>query len=158
MEHMSTDLTLSIKSGSLKQTEQLAERLGRNLTGGEIIELFSDLGGGKTTFVRGLARGVGSNDHVSSPSFKLNNIYKGQKLTLNHFDFYRLDDAGLMKHDLEEARHNKNEVIVIEWAEIVKDVLPANRLKIDIKVTSENERQLILSFPKRLAYLIEGLK
>jgi len=82
--------TLRITSESPEATEQLAEAIGRRLTGGEVIELVSDLGGGKTTFVRGLARGLGSADVVSSPTFTVSKVYKADKLELHHFDFYRL--------------------------------------------------------------------
>lgn len=74
-------MTLEIVSTSSEDTERLGERLGSKLKGGEVIELVSDLGGGKTTFVRGLARGMGSTDHVSSPTFKISNVYSTEKLS-----------------------------------------------------------------------------
>src|SRR5262245_31168810 len=67
-QYMSTDMTRQISSASSAETEELAQSLGRRLKGGEVIELVSDLGGGKTTFVRGLAKGAGSPDKVASPS------------------------------------------------------------------------------------------
>lgn len=108
--------------------------------------------------MRGLARGIGSKDHVSSPSFKLSNIYKGKKITLNHFDFYRLEDAGLMEYGLSEITSDESQVLVVEWAEIVKNVLPDNRLKISLTAKSENERQVEFSYPKDLSYLLRGIK
>lgn len=121
-----------------------------------MIELVSDLGGGKTAFVRGLARGMGSKDQVSSPSFTISNIYKGPKLTLYHFDFYRLDEPGIMRDELAEVLADRQAVTAIEWADIVEDVLPAERLTIHIKVSGENSREFSFSYPPSLAYLVSG--
>jgi tRNA threonylcarbamoyladenosine biosynthesis protein TsaE len=135
----------------------LAERIGQNLKGGEVIELASDLGGGKTTFVRGLARGINSNDQVSSPTFTLSNVYAGSQFTLHHFDFYRLAEPGIMREELQEILEDANNVTVIEWAEIVHNVLPSERLTIHIKATGELSRHYTLVTPKNRAYMIEGL-
>ena len=129
--------------------------LGRRLRGGEVIELVSDLGGGKTTFVRGLARGMGSNDKVSSPSFTLGNQYKSDGLTLYHFDFYRLGEAGIMKDELAEVVADPKAVTIVEWADIVEDVLPTDKMTIRIKASGENERTLIFEYPESLKYLLE---
>src|SRR6185312_5854101 len=95
--HMSTVQTWQTESISSDNTSDVAMKIGRKLQGGEVIELISDLGGGKTTFVRGLAKGMGSQDTVRSPSFTLSNEYRSGKLTLYHFDFYRLEDPGIMR-------------------------------------------------------------
>jgi tRNA threonylcarbamoyladenosine biosynthesis protein TsaE len=154
---MSTDKTWQIVSDSYEITEQLAAKLGANAQGGEIIELISDLGGGKTTFVRGLARGLGSIDHVSSPTFKISNVYRGKDLTLYHYDFYRLPEAGLLAHELHDALEDPKAVIVVEWGEIVRDVLPEKRLTIKMTHINENSRELTFQTPKELEYLLEGL-
>jgi len=147
----------TIISDSDLQTEDIAKAIASRLVGGEILELVADLGGGKTTFVRGLARGVGSKDHVSSPSFTLSNQYQGNKLELIHFDFYRLDKAGEMEKSLVEFFGRSDVVVVIEWADIIKQVLPDKRLTINFSVISENARKLSFTYPKSLAYLTEGL-
>jgi tRNA threonylcarbamoyladenosine biosynthesis protein TsaE len=152
---MSTALTSETASTSLENTLELAARIGRKLRGGEVIELVSDLGGGKTAFVKGLAAGMGSTDQVSSPSFTINNIYKSGQLTLNHFDFYRLAEAGIMSEELREMVADPEAVVVVEWAGVVEDVLPAERLTITITATGENERQLKFSYPTALTYLFE---
>src|SRR5687767_41688 len=100
---MNTAMTFSIESTSSVHTEQLAEQLGQRLKGGEVIELASDLGGGKTTFVRGLARGFGSTDKVSSPTFTVQKVYKTGGKEMHHYDFYRLAEAGLTGHELEDS-------------------------------------------------------
>jgi tRNA threonylcarbamoyladenosine biosynthesis protein TsaE len=127
---------------------RVAERLGRNLRGGEVIELVSDLGGGKTTFVRGLAKGLGSKENVHSPSFTLANQYKSGELTLFHFDFYRLSEPGIMRQELAEVIEDPKSIVTVEWAEIVQDVLPENRLTITLQVTGENSRKLEFNFPE----------
>lgn len=145
-------------STSSDATERLAAKLGSLLRGGEVIELVSDLGGGKTTFVRGLARGMGSKEHVASPTFTISRIYKAPRLTLHHFDFYRLPEAGVVVHELEEVLAEPDSIVVIEWPGIVEAVLPARRLKIEIKVTGEETRAFNISYDEGQAYLVEGIK
>ena len=132
----------------------LAEQIGARLRGGEVLELVSDLGGGKTTFVRGLAKGMGSNDPVRSPSFTLSNEYRSNELTLFHFDFYRLQEPGIMRDELAEALSDPKSIVAIEWGNVVNDVLPADRLTIDIKATGQNDRSLAMSYPEELEYLL----
>jgi len=151
---MSDKATKVIHTASAEATEQLGEAIGRALRGGETIELVSDLGGGKTTFVRGLARGFGSSDRVSSPTFTISHEYKAGDRTLYHFDFYRLHEAGIVADELDEAAHDSQASVVVEWGDIVSDVLPADRLTISIKATAENGRQLTIHYPLQLAYLI----
>ncbi len=122
--------------------------------GGEVIELVSDLGGGKTTFVRGLARGMGSRDAVRSPSFTLSNQYRSDKLTIYHFDFYRLFEPGIMRDELAEVLADPKAVVVVEWGKIVENVLPAKRLTISLRATGNQNRELIFTYPKSLDYLI----
>lgn len=132
--------------------------MGRNLKGGEVIELTSDLGGGKTTFVRGLARGIDSSDHVSSPTFKISNVYRGKNIELCHYDFYRLPEAGLMRHELAEILGDPKTAIAVEWAGVVQDVLPKERLTIQISVKDENHRLIEFRGPQSLAYLLKDVK
>ncbi len=124
------------------------------MRGGEVIELVSDLGGGKTTFVRGLARGMGSQDPVRSPSFTLSHQYRAPKLTLHHFDFYRLEDPGIMGQALAEVLNDPESSVAIEWAESAGVALPPERLTIQIKPTGEDSRQLTFTYPKKLNYLL----
>ena len=134
---------------------QLAASVGQRLRGGEVIELTSDLGGGKTTFVRGLAQGMGATDAVHSPSFTITNEYKAGDLTIDHFDFYRLEEAGIMRDELAEALMDTKVVVVVEWAGLVKDVLPRERLSIMIKPTGETSRALTFTYPETYEYLIQ---
>ncbi len=136
----------------------LGARLAHNLKGGEVIELVSDLGGGKTTLVRGLARGLGSHDHVSSPTFKISNVYAGKDLTLYHFDFYRLSEAGLLAHELHDVLTDPKAIVVIEWGQVVSHVLPPEHLTVTMIASGDDERQLSFHYPKDFAYLLKGIR
>lgn len=150
--------TKHLTSTSPDQTEAIAADIGRRLKGGEAIELISDLGGGKTTFVRGLARGMGSHDRVSSPTFTVSKVYQAGERQLNHFDFYRLHEGGMVAHELAEAISDPHCVVVVEWAEVVHDLLPAERtMRLHILRTGEDSRALTLEYPPELAYLAEAL-
>lgn len=128
-------------------TIRVAEKIAGHLKGGELIELVGDVGAGKTTFVKGLARGIGSKDKVTSPSFSLKNIYNG-RLGLIHFDLYRLEEPGLIANEIEDALSRDNSVVVIEWAEISSAVLPENRIIVSFYLDGENSRKLRVSFPE----------
>lgn len=124
------------------------------MRGGEVIELVSDLGGGKTTFVRGLARGMGSRDDTRSPSFTLVNLYKAGDLTLHHLDFYRLNEPGIMRDELKEILADPKASVAIEWGQSVADILPDKRLTVRIQTTGLDSRALNFSYPDSLSYLI----
>lgn len=143
---------------SSEQTVKIGQRIGQNLRGGEVIELASDLGGGKTTFTRGLAKGFGSDDPVASPTFVINFIYSrpdGKQLW--HFDFYRLTEPGVVAHELAEAEADSNNVLVVEWGEIVHDVLPAERVRMHIATTGDEDREITCEYPEDLNYLFSGV-
>lgn len=109
-----------------------------------IIELVGDVGAGKTTFTRGLAKGLGITELITSPSFTISKSYalpSGGNLV--HYDFYRLPDPGLMADDLSENLHNPQNVVVIEWGESIAELLPENHYKIEIRYT-DNGREVIL--------------
>lgn len=154
---MSTVQTLRINSDHSEASEKIGQQLGRKLVGGEVIELISDLGGGKTTFVRGVVHGAGSNDHVSSPTFTISNIYKTKNVTINHFDFYRLSEPGLIEYDLEDVLADAKNVVIVEWSDVIKHVLPEERLTIHIKSSGENEREFTFTYPESLHYLVGEL-
>jgi tRNA threonylcarbamoyladenosine biosynthesis protein TsaE len=150
---MNTDTTWHIESASTAATEKLGADIGACLKGGEVIELRSDLGGGKTTFVRGLARGAGSADPVGSPSFTISREYAAPNFTIHHYDFYRLAEPGLMAAELSEVLDDNKAVVIIEWADVAEDVLPKDRAIIAISTTGESERQFDVILPASLNYL-----
>lgn len=149
--------TIHLLSTGPELTKDIADLIGQNLKGGEVIELISDVGGGKTTFTKGLARGMGSSETVRSPSFALEHEYKAKELTLYHLDFYRLSEPGIMKQMLEESLEDGKAIIVVEWSEIIKEVLPQKRLQVMIKSKTENERELFITYPDELDYLVKDL-
>lgn len=108
-----------------------------------VIELIGDVGVGKTTFVRGLAEGLGIKEPITSPSFTISKSYAcPDGRTLVHYDFYRLQEPGLMAEDLSENLKNKNNIVVIEWSDTVKDILPEKHTIISIKYNDDNTREL----------------
>jgi tRNA threonylcarbamoyladenosine biosynthesis protein TsaE len=158
---MSTVMTWQMRSTSSADTERLGELLGMQLKGGEVIELRSDLGGGKTTFVRGLARGIGSKNTVTSPTFTLNKIYKAKNgLQIHHFDFYRLDQAGVVAEQWAESVGGPKNIVVIEWSDIVKGVLPKEFLTIEFLpvAADSDERSISFNYPQKLQPLITKIE
>lgn len=151
-------MKFQIKSTSSDNTEQIAENVGQNIKGGEVIVLNSDLGGGKTTFTRGILRGLGSDDVVSSPTFTISKVYSSPKFIVHHFDFYRLNDPGIIANELAEVMQDTNSVVVIEWADIVLNVLPKNTIYINIDYDLEDSRFITFAYNKNQDYLLKGLK
>lgn len=113
----------------------------------------SDLGGGKTTFTKGVAAGMGSTDHVKSPSFSVSHVYKGDQLRLYHFDLYRLEEAGLIRHELAEASQQADGVVIVEWAQLVNDALPDDRVVVTITATGPDSRRLVYQYDDQYDYL-----
>ena len=131
------------------KTEQEMMELGRSFAdkvkNGGVIELIGDVGAGKTTFVRGLAEGLGVEDQVTSPSFTISKTYalmNGDRLV--HYDFYRLQDSGIMSEDLAESLMNHNNVVVIEWGESIAGLLPEDRIKVSINYNDDNSRTVVV--------------
>lgn len=122
---------------------QFGVLLGQAVHGGDVVELVGDVGAGKTTLTKSLAAGMGITDDVQSPTFTLSRIYEsGDTRRLAHYDFYRLQDAGILSAELRESVEDPSVVTVVEWADIVQGALPRDRLTITIRPTSEESRQL----------------
>ena len=127
------------------EMKRLGEKLGGLLRGGEIIELVGDVGAGKTTLTKGIAKGLKIDEDIQSPSFTISRVYDARDgLTLAHYDFYRLQDAGVMADELHETLHTPTAITIIEWADIVSGVLPLERLTIHISPLSEEARKVEL--------------
>ncbi|MBR3269650.1 tRNA (adenosine(37)-N6)-threonylcarbamoyltransferase complex ATPase subunit type 1 TsaE [Candidatus Saccharibacteria bacterium] len=110
-----------------------------------VIELIGDVGAGKTTFVRGLAKSLGVEENITSPSFTISKSYAGKSKNLIHYDFYRLDDPGIMAEDLEENIKDPNNIVVIEWSDTVKNLLPENHMIVNIKYNDDDTREVEIS-------------
>lgn len=114
---------------SVDETRSLARALAGRLVVGDVLVLAGDLGAGKTAFTQGLARGLGVDEPVTSPTFTIASRYDGDELVLHHLDVYRLDDvAETLDLDLPDLMDSG--VTVIEWGEQILDALPADRLVI----------------------------
>jgi tRNA threonylcarbamoyladenosine biosynthesis protein TsaE len=121
-------------------------RLGAVLMGGEIIELVGDVGAGKTTLVKSIAAGMGIEEDVGSPSYTLSQVYEAPfGLRLAHYDFYRLDDPGLMADALREILTDARVVTAIEWGDLMAGVIPYDHLQIKITPLNEVARQLTVT-------------
>ena len=119
---------------------EFGREIGSNLEGGSVLELIGDVGAGKTTFTKGLALGLGVLETVQSPTFTISRVYEGDNLTLSHYDFYRLNDYGIMKMELAENLSNPQNITVVEWAGELADILPEKHLKLIFESISEDKR------------------
>ncbi len=137
----------------------LGAKIGVALKGGEIFELVGDVGAGKTTFVKGLAEGLKIDDDVQSPSFTISRIYEARDgLTLSHYDFYRLADAGIMKMEIAESLADPKNITVVEWGESVRDVLPDDKITVRIDYLPETGREIKFEIPEKFTHLREATK
>ena len=135
---------MTFTTHSAAETEALGERLAARLTGGEVIAYTGDLGAGKTAFTRGLARGLGITDRVTSPTFTIVNEYEGGRLPLFHFDMYRLSSSDELYDIGWEDYLARGGVCAVEWSEIVSDALEENELiRVDIKNECGNDNRTI---------------
>lgn len=123
-------------------TIELAQNLESEKFPNMIICLNGELGSGKTLFTKGFANAMGVKENVTSPTFNIIKEYDGE-LPLYHMDVYRLDgdSSGV---DI-EGYYNKGGVVIIEWANTIKDILPTNRLDIKFKIVGENSRILVIT-------------
>lgn len=125
-------------SRSLKDTEALAKRIADTLTGGEVIILSGDLGAGKTTFTKGLAKALGVESEVTSPTFTIMNVYEEGRLKLNHLDMYRIENEDdLFELGVEDAIGGDT-VTVIEWNKLTS--LGDKVIYIDVTVDKKNRK------------------
>ncbi|KPL82842.1 hypothetical protein SE15_12400 [Thermanaerothrix daxensis] len=137
--------TLELFSRSPEQTRRLGMRLGALMRPGDVICLQGDLGAGKTTLVQGIARGWGSLDPVSSPTFVLVNVYRQPEgRMLFHLDAYRLNSLE-EAIDLDIDALLSEGALVIEWPERIAGILPAERLWVTLTWISEEQRSLLFN-------------
>lgn len=120
---------------SAGKTAELGMKLGNILQRGDTVCLSGDLGTGKTAFTGGIAKSLGINEYVTSPTFTIINEYEG-RIPLYHFDVYRIGDAGEMIETGFDDYIGGDGVAVIEWAELIEDILPVER--IDVRIEKDN--------------------
>ncbi len=130
----------TVVTNSAQETEQLGERLAKQLNGAETIALFGGLGMGKTAFTRGLCRGLGTGEVVSSPTFALVNEYTG-RCPVYHFDMYRVttwDDL----YSTGFFDYEGNGVLVIEWSENIEGALPGDAIRVTIERGEHDDQRV----------------
>ena len=125
------------------ETEDLGRRLGQRLEPGAVIAFTGGLGAGKTAFVRGLARGLGITDRVTSPTFTIVNEYEGGRLPLFHFDMYRLGSSEELFEIGWEDYLARRGVCAVEWSENVADALEEDAIRIEIGRGETDSRRVI---------------
>ncbi len=133
---------LELTSTSPEETQRIGETLGELARAGDLFCLEGELGSGKTCFVQGLGRGLGIRDSIHSPTFILANEHRGGRLPLYHLDVYRVRSADeAIGFGLDDYLAGDG-VLVIEWAEKIREALPAERLWVSFSHASENERAI----------------
>ena len=132
-----------ITTHSERETLELAQNFESEKFPNMIICLNGELGSGKTMFTKGIANGLGIQDTITSPTFTIIKEYLDGEMPLYHMDVYRLDgdtsEVGI------EDYYNKGGIVIIEWANTIKDILPEERLDIKFKISGENSRTLIIT-------------
>ena len=137
---------MELISHSPEETEAAGARLARRLGPGAVVAFTGDLGAGKTAFTRGLARGLGVADRVTSPTFTIVNEHLGGRLPLFHFDMYRLSSADELFDIGWEDYLARGGVCAVEWSENVADALEPGTIRVDIRRgPAENDRLITIT-------------
>ncbi len=126
------DISMTIDSNSTQDTYQLGYRMGSKAKKGDIYCLSGDLGVGKTVFTQGFAKGLGIEEAVNSPTFTIIQEYEGGRLPFYHFDVYRIADIDEMEEIGYEDYFYGDGVCLVEWAELIEELLPKERTSISI--------------------------
>jgi tRNA threonylcarbamoyladenosine biosynthesis protein TsaE len=129
---------LTIRTSTADDTREVAAEVGRLLRPHDVVVLTGELGAGKTTFVQGVARGVGATEHVASPTFTLVREYVSGDVPLAHVDLYRLDrQQDVIDLALDELEGGER-VLLVEWGDEVAELLSPERLRIELTVVDPN--------------------
>ena len=130
-------------SNSVAETEELGAQLAARLRPGDVVAYTGDLGAGKTAFTRGIARGLGIPERVTSPTFTIVNEYEGGRLPLFHFDLYRLGDPEELFDIGWEDYLARGGVCAVEWSENVDDALDDDAIRVDIRRGAQDDQRVI---------------
>lgn len=154
--NMVIEMEYKLTTYSEQETIELAQNIESEKFQNMIICLDGDLGSGKTVFTKGFAKALEIDETVTSPTFNIIKEYNSGELPLYHMDVYRLDktseDIGI------EEYFNKNGICIIEWPDMIEDILPKERLDIKIKVTGEEKRVFIIKpYGKKYEDLCEAV-
>jgi tRNA threonylcarbamoyladenosine biosynthesis protein TsaE len=140
-----------IRTSSPQQTEALGTALGALLRAGDIVALSGELGAGKTIFTRGIAEGAGATGHIASPTFTFIREYHGP-VTMFHADLYRLDEPAQLEDIGLEEILDAGGIVVIEWAEKARALLPAEYLWVELRFTEQDDAREIEFMPRGPRY------
>lgn len=137
---------MEVKTNSAKETQKTAQKFAKEITAGDVIALYGDLGAGKTIFVQGLAKGLKIKRNITSPTFVFMRSYPliiaKKSLTFYHLDLYRMGkDSDFKNLGLEEI-FSEEAVVVLEWADKIKQILPKKRIDISIENAGQNKRKI----------------
>jgi len=138
---------MTFYSNSEPETEEIGSQLAKSLSAGGVVALFGDLGAGKTAFVRGLARGLGLDARVSSPTFTIVNEYLGE-VPLFHFDMYRIGSSDELFDIGWEDYLDRGGVCAVEWSENIADALPSDAVRVTITKAGETSRRIDIQLPE----------
>ena len=142
MKEVIRDMTYKFTSNSDMDTIELAQNIESEKFPNMVICLVGDLGSGKTLFTKAFAKSMEINDNITSPTFNIIKEYDGE-MKLYHMDVYRLNEV---KEDLGIPEYFKKKgVTIIEWADLIEDILPKKRLDITIKIVDENKRVFMIT-------------
>ncbi len=122
-----------IETRSPEETFALGEKIGRQARKGQVYTLTGDLGTGKTVFTQGVAAGLGIRESVNSPTFTIVQVYEEGRLPFYHFDVYRIGDIEEMEEIGYDDYFFGEGICLIEWAELIEEILPENRISITIQ-------------------------
>lgn len=121
---------------------QFGEEIAKAISLPCCIELVGDVGAGKTTITKGIARGLGVSDEITSPSFMISKQYVFDGGKLVHYDFYRLAEPGIMSEDLAENLSDAQTVTIVEWGDSVAELLPEGHKKYLIRLLDDGTREV----------------
>ena len=145
---------MAVITNSAAETRELGTRLAGELKAGDVILLEGELGAGKSELARGIAKGLGVTETVTSPSFTILNVYESGRIPLYHFDWYRLNSAEeLFELGMDEYLGGDG-IALVEWPEICPEAVPEDCLRIRIEATGENERRLYAEPAGRFRHII----
>ena len=136
-------MKLNIQTKSPEETELAGVALAKSLVAGVVVAMYGELGAGKTAFVRGMARGLGSPSRVTSPTFTIVNEYEGS-LPLFHFDMYRLGSADELFDIGWDDYLTRGGICVVEWSENVSEAFDGSEVRVIIEKLGENERSITI--------------
>ncbi len=150
---------LTLVSHSAKETAEFGRLLAEELEANDVLVLSGDLGAGKTHFTQGLARGLGVDEAVTSPTFTLELVYEGGRLSLYHFDVYRLEEEDQLE-DLDFfATLEAGGVTVIEWGDRFAAIGDLATMQIDVRIVDDETRELLCTaLDERGRILVQALQ